>query len=105
MQNKFSRTRFFNQNIINGQLENDLPSNNFNNFQFKRPRRYYTLQQQDTGRPEFLAYKFYGNTSYYWIICKLNNIDDVYNDMESGKSIQLPSAADIEEFYLNTRRK
>lgn len=105
MADKFARTNFFKQNVVGGIVENDLPFNDWNNFKFKRPRRYYTLQQQDVLRPEYLAYKFYGKQGYWWIIMKLNNIDDVYNEMVTGKSIQLPSEKDIEEFYLRTRRK
>jgi hypothetical protein len=105
MADKYARTNFFRQNLIDGQMENDLPFNDWNNFKFKRPVRYYTIQERDVSRPDLIALKFYGNMGYWWIIMKLNNIDDIYNDITTGKSIRLPHQKDIEEFYLKTRRK
>jgi serine protease inhibitor len=105
MADKFARTNFFKQNNINNVVENDLPFNAFNSFKFKRPRTFYTIKRQDVSRPELISYKVYGSINYWWIILKLNNIDDPFNDLEIGKTIQLPSQQDIEDFYIQTRRK
>lgn len=104
MADKFSRVNFFKKHEIDGNVENDLPFNSFNNFKFKRPRTYYTLKQQDVMRPDLISYKAYGTISYWWIILKVNEIDDIFNDMTEGKSIQLPHPVDIDDFYIQTRK-
>lgn len=104
MQAKFSRTNFTQQNLIDGVLENDLAFNNFDSYTFKRPRTYYTIKEQDLYRPDLISYKTLGSVDYWWIIMKINNIDDIYNDMFLGQSIQIPSIADVEAFYTTTRR-
>ena len=104
MADKFSRSNFVNKNDIDGNIENDLPFNSFNNFKFKRPRIYYTVKQEDILRPDLISLKFYGTMSYWWIILKVNNIEDVFNDMEEGDVLQLPDPSDIDDFYMKTRK-
>ena len=101
---KFNRTNFYQQNLIDGVIENDLAFNGFDNFAFKRPRTYYTIKDEDLYRPDLISLKTLGSIEYWWIILKINNIDDIYNDMFLGKSIQIPSVADCESFYIQTRR-
>lgn len=38
----------------------------------------YTIQEGET--PEMVAYKFYGNVDYWWIVCMTNGIEDVFYD-------------------------
>lgn len=104
MPNKFNRTNFYQQNLIDGVVENDLAFNGFDNYSFKRPRTYYTVKEEDLYRPDLIALKTLGNMDYWWIILKLNSIDDVYNDLFLGKSLQIPSISDCEQFYIQTRR-
>jgi len=104
MPNKFNRTNFYQQNLIDGVLENDLAFNGWDNFSFKRPRTYYTIREADMYRPDLISLKTLGKVDYWWIIMKLNSIEDVFNDMFLGKSIQIPSLADVENFYIATRR-
>ena len=35
---------------------------------------------EDGERPEHVAYKIYGDTNYFWIVCLMNNIENVYYD-------------------------
>jgi len=102
---KFNRTNFYRQNLIDGVVENDLAFNGFDDFQFKRPRTYYTITETTLYRPDLISLKTLGTIEYWWILLKLNSISDVYNDMFLGKSIVIPSIADCEAFYIQTRRE
>jgi|TARA_B100001245_G_C22882433_1_gene424458 hypothetical protein len=34
----------------------------------------------DGERPEHIAYKLYGESDYFWVVCLVNNIENVYYD-------------------------
>jgi hypothetical protein len=42
------------------------------------------------GRPDLIAHKFYGDSTYWWIICVANNISDPFEQLIAGKLIKLP---------------
>jgi len=101
---RFNRTKFIQKNLINGIKECDLPFNGFKDFNFKRPMIPYIIVQEDIQRPELLSYKLYQKINYWWIIMKVNNIEDIWNDLEIGQEILLPDTNDIEEFYRTTKK-
>ena len=35
---------------------------------------------EDGEKPEHVAYKVYGDTNYFWVVCMINNIENVYYD-------------------------
>jgi len=105
MSTKMNRANFMNQNLIDGNIENDLPFNNFDNFQFKRPRVYFTVTEKYMKRPDLISFETLGKVDYWWVIMKLNDIDDIFNDFTLGKVLQIPALADVEEFFIETRRK
>lgn len=41
-------------------------------------------------QPDLLAYEFYGNTVYEWLILYYNNITDPWTQFVTGKTIRLP---------------
>ncbi len=41
-------------------------------------------------QPDLLAYEFYGNTVYEWLILYYNNITDPWTEFVTGKTIRLP---------------
>jgi len=105
MAGKFSRTNFYRQNEVDNVTENDLKNNGFNSFEFKRPRTFFTVRIEHIGRLDLVSLRTLGKIDYWWIIAKVNNIDDLYNDMSEGQSLQIPAIADIDEFYVKTRRR
>lgn len=105
MADKFSRINFLKKYNIDGVIENDLVSNALDGFQFKRPRTFYTVSQQDINRPDLISLKTLNSMAYWWIIMKLNNIEDPLNDLEIGQSLQIPSIQDVEEFFIRNRVK
>ncbi len=85
--------------ILANKEERDLSNTNFSLFQALRPLSYYTIKYGDIGRPDLISQRVYGTVKYWWIICKFNQIDDVWNDIKAGVSIKLPNIQDIKEFY------
>ena len=98
--NRYKRTNFYTVENVDGVLINDLVMNNFDLFEIKRPVTYFTLSRGYIQRPDLLSLKLYGDMQYWWILLKVNTIDDPWNDMTPEKVIVVPSLLDIEDFYL-----
>jgi len=103
--NKFKRTNFLAQDSSHDVMEWDLLLSNWDLFETKRPIKFDTVQYSDIQRPDMLCFRIYGTIDYWWILCKFNQIDDVWNDMYIGMDLIVPSVEDIQEFYRNVRRK
>lgn len=101
---KYRRTFFYDQQEIDGIIENDLVKNYFDLFKIKRQAIYFKLGRTYLQRPDLLSLKLYGTMSYWWIIAKLNKIDDWWNDIHIGDMIQYPDVQDIQDFYLEVRK-
>ena len=71
---------------------------------FKKRRNFYTIKTTDVGRPDLVSFNIYGKMNYWWVIMKLNGIEDVFNDMSEGQVLMIPSESDIQDFYLETNR-
>ena len=102
---KYARNNFLNQNILDGNIENDLAFSRFDSFPFKRPKTYFTITDKYMNRPDLISLDTLGKQDYWWVILKMNGIDDIYNDFTLGQVIQIPSISDVEEFATLTRRK
>ena len=81
---KYSRTKYFKKNTVNGIQEPDLLSNSLANFNFTRQRKFYTINGNDLQRPELISYRIYGKMNYWWVILKVNGIEDIWHDFEIG---------------------
>ena len=42
------------------------------------------------GRPDLLAYKLYGSSNYWWVLCVANSIIDPFEQLTAGKQIRVP---------------
>jgi hypothetical protein len=40
---------------------------------------------------------------YWWVLCKFNNIDDLWADLIPGEYLQCPDAQDIADYYTRTK--
>lgn len=101
---KFSRSNFYTKEIVNGILESDLITNVFNDFKFKNAFTEYTVREDDIGRPDLISFKNYNKINFSWIIMKVNNIEDVWNDLYVGKVLSLPSEVDIDNYYKENKK-
>jgi len=101
---RFNRTNFFPSEVVNGRNERDLVKNYFNDlFIVRRPMRFYIIKSTDVARPDLLSIKFYGQQDYWWIVCRVNKLDDPWNDIIVGDIIQIPALQDINDFFQAVR--
>lgn len=99
--NNFKRINFLKQEEVNGIIEQDFVHNYWELFEIKRDIQYYTLSREFLSRPDLLSLYLYGNIKYWWILLKVNEIDDVWNDMSVGDVIQVPDINDINDWLIN----
>lgn len=93
------RTDFYNKITVNNIEEYDLLDNNVSKFKLAYPVSYYRITEADMMRPDAISYRLYGSEEYWWIICMINGIEDVFHDMQVGDLIQIPNILDIFTFY------
>jgi len=105
MANKYNRTNFM--PVVSGSdyLERDMLLSQWDLFEIKRPIQFNSIKRQDLLRPDLLAIKIYGNMSLWWILLKVNNIDDCWNEMDIGQDIIVPHVDDISDFVLAAKRR
>lgn len=108
MAEKFNRLKFHDIYINDGVAEVDMNSEYFGLFELRNPTTIHTVTSSDKIRPDIISFLKYGSTQYWWIIMMVNNIDDIWNDLEVGDELIIPSMRDIEDFFMrvkNTKRK
>lgn len=86
-------------------IEYDFLLNNWDLFEINYPITFNNIQRIDMYRPDMLSYRIYGESQYWWILCKINKIDDMWNDMYIGMDIIVPSMQDIIEFNSRVRAR
>lgn len=100
---KYNRENFLQTNEVDYIIEKDLVMLNFDLFKIKRPTVFYKVKYADLKRPDLLSLKLYQKMDYWWIIGKVNNIDDWWNDLKEDDIIKIPDLLDIEDFYLQVK--
>ena len=93
------RTDFYNIISVRSNPEYDFLNNSLSNFTMSYPIDYYTVVQEDVGRPDLISYKHYQTVDYWWLICYVNDIQNIFTDMNVGDIYRLPNALDIYNFY------
>lgn len=63
--------------------------------QILTPDESYVITQSDEANAPGLAFRFYGDRSYWWVLCLYNGIIDPILGFEPGQVIQIPNLADI----------
>ncbi len=103
---KFSRSKFLKTVDIESTFaEKDLITNNIADFDFKRPMRFHTVTASEIGRPDMISFKNYNQVNLWWIIGKVNGVEDFFNDLQVGQVLRIPARADIDEMYLQNRKR
>lgn len=54
----------------------------------------YIVKQNDSY--DSIALAFYGNPTYYWVICDFNNIQDPFSIPVSGTLLRIPVMSEIQ---------
>lgn len=102
---RFDRSNFYNLEIVDDIQEYDLVMTSFDKFEINRPTTFYTVLESDLKRPDIISIKNYGKMDYWWIIFKINGIDDPQNDLSAGDVLKIPDVIDVEDWYLAIRKK
>lgn len=105
MLNSFNRCEFMDSYTIDGVLEYDILQMHWDLFELNREYRYDSIRYGDVRRPDIMCARIYGNSKYWWILCKVNKIDDIWTDMYIGKEIVVPNVQDLEDYYTHVRRR
>lgn len=58
------------------------------------PYIWYTVKDNDTY--DSISLYYYGNPTYYWIICDFNRIQNPFDMPEVGIKLMIPTFSDIE---------
>jgi hypothetical protein len=102
---RFNRSNFIEDFNNGGIVEKDFDTNYFKHFQLNNTYKIHIIDGNFQGRPDLLSYFYYNTVDYWWIIGKVNNIDDWWNDIESGDELIIPDIRDIQDFYLNFKQR
>ena len=100
----FKRTNFLQTNIVNGIIEKDLRSSDFNNFEFVNKPSKFLVTAKYVNRPDLISYSVYGSSDYWWMICKFNGICNVFTELISGVVIDIPSIIDLNNYIANNSK-
>ncbi len=98
--NKFDKSNFLNAIEVDGVIERDLVNNYWNLFRIKRDVSYFTISYEFIYRPDLLSIYLYGTMKYWWILMKVNQIDDIWNDLTVEKIIVVPDYNDYEDWLI-----
>lgn len=85
--------------------ERDLLRTAFSEFQMKRSPVYHTVTSVDLKRPYLISYQYYTTVSFWWIICQVNGINNIFEDLYVGQILVIPSILDIHDFQRKLRMR
>lgn len=106
---KYSITNFY--SIIPGAEDGwhfDLGSFQFNYFVdwiANKPCDKYIVNSQTANTPDLISYIHYQTEELYWVICLANKICDPFEELPTGKLINIPRISDIDEFIYQLKRR
>lgn len=99
------RLNLYNVVEVDGKQEYDYLSHDLNSFQVNYPVQLYIVTEDDLLRPDLISYKLYGSVQYWWVVCYMNDIDDVFKDLEVGMQLSIPHILDLLDFYKEYKKK
>jgi hypothetical protein len=98
-----TRSDFCQTITVNGIQEKDINLCQWELFSITRPLSYYQISDGDKARPDLLSLKIYGTMDYWWVLCKHNKIDDLWNDLVAGEYLECPNVQDIQDYYIRAK--
>ena len=103
---KYNRSNYIQiEEIDSGKLERDMLLSNWDLFSVRRGVQYAYILATEIQRPDLFSFRAYNRQDFWWIVSKVNNIDDWWNDVYIGMRISVPSILDIEDFYANVKSR
>jgi len=85
---------------VDSNIEMDMSQTYWDLFKIKRPITFDIITRSDLQRPDLFSLRVYGRVDWWWIISKVNHIDDWFNDVVIGQDVIIPHASDIEDYYM-----
>lgn len=64
-----------------------------------------TVDQSIAYRPDYISWKSYGTTDYWWIVCFANKIIHPMRDLYPSRVIKIPSLIQITKMYQRMQAK
>lgn len=95
--NKYNRTNLY--SVSNGSIDLTLNFDTYWNKNIEYER--HSISNIEQCRPDLTSKIFYQTVDFWWIICKINRIEDIFNDYTVGSIISIPNISDIRLFYRN----
>lgn len=68
-------------------------------FQYDISDLVYVLEEKYVGRPDLLAFAFYGDTRLKWVIMQYNDILDPAEELVAGKLLLMPSLEKVADTF------
>ena len=99
------RTRFYEEVTNDGTKEFDFLANSLTGFTMQYRPGYYKVAEADLVRPDMISYKCYGSVAYWWLICFVNNLGDLFTEMAIGQQLLIPNIVDVYNFYKRYRKR
>ena len=99
------RTKFFEDETVNGIDELDMLHNNLSKFTMNYEPSYYRVDAVDLMRPDLISFKCYGTVSYWWLIMLANGLYDAFHDLQVGLLLTIPNVIDVYTFFKEYRMR
>lgn len=100
---RYTRTNFYNQVNVEDVEEYDFLNSDLDDFEIKRPTRFYSVKYDELQRPDLISIRNYGKQDYWWLILYINDIHDIWNELEEGDILRIPNELDIEDWFIGTK--
>ena len=52
---------------------------------------YHTVTEEDIGQPDGIAYRYYSDSNWWWLIMSYNGIINPFTDLELGMRLKIPN--------------
>lgn len=104
MAGKYDLVRFY--EIINGAVDGyhfDMYSFQFNDFpEWVKDEdcNIIYVNDMEENTPDLIAYEFYGDERFFWVICLANRIMDPFTELPVGRKLCIPKFTSVIKYVL-----
>jgi hypothetical protein len=82
--------------ILDGKIQYELWQS-YGEIRRSTDYRIHVVRDTDVGRLDLIAYEYYGNPGWWWIIADANNVLDIFS-LRVGASLKIPSRTVVERY-------
>lgn len=65
---------------------------------------YHEVTEVDKSRLDLIAWQYYGNVNFWWVIAVVNDIYDPFTDLTPGTIIRIPNQSNVYEALRKYRK-